>query len=314
MTKTIEALFKGCQPQDQIEMILADGRKLVGAFMTQAGMYFIHARDGGVHGKVHGPFADGEVTSVSVLKDRETIFNERFERSRGEPVAGTLRRTREGYEARLDTLARAAALATGKRRHQIELQFHDLAEELQLARTKRNHLLVVARWALISNREPTKLDLSGGDMTSAARFVRPRPQDFDPDPKVRRAAVRYPAEIMADPTSPPNMLKALRAAGFNARPSVLGETDSVSRADLLVDFPGGKEKGRFALLGGRRKDGTFAWRFAWEGRTSKADAARHRRALASQPYKLFKTIVEKGLAYDRALPAEPEPERSGFAL
>ena len=126
---------------------------------------------------------------------------------------------------------------------------------------------MLARWAKFSNKEPTKIDLSGGDMTSAARFVRPRPQDFDPDPKLRRAAVKYPPEITSDPRSAPNMLKALRAAGFNARPSVLGETDFVARADLLVDFPGGKEKGRFALLGGRRKNGLWAWRFGWEGRT-----------------------------------------------
>ena len=243
----LTALFAGCQPQDQIEIRLTNGEKLVGAFMTQAGMYFVHARDGGVHGKVHGPFAEGQIAAVKVLKDREQIFAERFERSRGEPVPGTLRRTRDGYEARLDTLARAAALATGKRRDQIELQFHDLADEIQLAKTKRNWLLMLARWAKFSNKEPTKIDLSGGDMTSAARFVRPRPQDFDPDPKLRRAAVKYPPEITSDPRSAPNMLKALRAAGFNARPSVLGETDFVARADLLVDFPGGKEKGRFAL-------------------------------------------------------------------
>jgi hypothetical protein len=300
----VNAIFQGCQSQDQIEIVLTNGQTLVGAYMTQAGMHFIHARDGGIHGKVHGPFASSDIVSLSVLKDREAVLAERFERTRGEPVPGTVRRTRDGYEARLDTLARAAALATGKRKDQIERQFNDLAEEIELAKTKRNFVLMVARWAKFSNREPTKLDLSGGDMTSAARFMRPRPQDFDPDPKIRRAAVKVPADIMADPRSPPNMLRALRAAGFNARPSIMGETDFF-KADLLVDFPGGKEKGRFGLLGGRRKDGQFAWRFMWEGRTSKADDTRRRRALTSDAYKLFKAIVEHGLAHDVQPASEP---------
>lgn len=300
----VNAIFQGCQPQDQIEIALTNGQKLVGAYMTQAGMHFIHARDGGVHGKVHGPFDAGDIASISVQKDREAILAERFERTRGELVPGTVRRTREGYEARLDTLARAAAMATGKRKDQIERQFNDLADEIELAKTKRNWILMMAKWARFSNREPTKCDLAGGDMTSAARFMRPRPQDFDPDPKIRRAAVKVPADIAADPRSPPNMLRALRAAGFNARPSIMGETDFV-KADLLVDFPGGKEKGRFGLLGGRRKDGQFAWRFMWEGRSSKADDTRRRRALASDAYKLFKSIIEQGLDHNLQPTSEP---------
>ena len=107
------------------------------------------------------------------------------------------------------------------------------------------------------------------------------------------------------------MLKALRAAGFNARPSVLGETDFVARADLLVDFPGGKEKGRFALLGGRRKNGLWAWRFGWEGRTSKADSVRHRRALSSESYAIFKRIVEQGLAHTERVTLERDVAAAG---
>lgn len=289
--------FAGCVQQDVLRVQFADGSTMEGSFLAQAGMAFLHVRDGSMHGRVEGPIDASSVSRVIVLKGRDEIFEERRIRSLGEPIPGTLRRTRDGYEARLEALARAAAMVPiGRRRSELEAQFNLIADEISLAKTKRNFILAVARWNRFSNREPSKMDLSGGDMTSAERFARPRPQDFDPDPKVRRARVPIPKHVATDPRSVPNMMKALRLAGFHARPSILGET-TFEEADLLVDFPGGKQKGRFGLLGRRNAAGTMVWRHEWEGNGSRADIARHRRALSRDDYRKFVDILKTGLAH-----------------
>jgi hypothetical protein len=287
--------FAGRVQQDQLRVDMTDGSSLTGSFLTQAGMAFLHVRDGSVHGRVEGPIDPAAVRRVVLLKGRDEIVEERRLRKLGDLVPGTLRKSREGYEARLDALARAAAMATGRRRDEIEAQFDLVADEISLAKTKRNFMLAAARWNRFSNREPTKMDLCGGDMTSAERFSRPRPQDFDPDPKIRRARVPIPPAIAADPRSVPNMMKALRAAGFRALPSIVGET-TFEEGDLLVDFPGGKEKGRFALIGRRNPSGNMAWRALWEGNSSRADMRRRSRALRSEDYRKFVDIIRDGLA------------------
>lgn len=313
MTNTPESVrlsvdpFAGRVQQDVLRVELTDGTVIKGAYLYQAGMSFLHIRDGSIHGRVEGPIDPASVVKVAILQSRDEIIEERKIRARGEPVPGTLRRTREGYEARLDALARAAAMTTGRRRDEIETQFNLVADEISLAKTKRNFMLAVARWNRGSNREPTKMDLCGGDMTSAERFARPRAQDFDPDIKVRRARVPIPPHLAADPRSVPNMMKALRAAGFRAKPSIVGET-TFEEADLLVDFPGGKEKGRFGVLGRRNAQGKMAWRFEWEGNSSKASANRHRRALMSDDYRKFVEIIRHGLAL-----AAPKTESSPIA-
>lgn len=298
--------FAGRVQQDRLRVTLADGRRLEGSFLTQAGMAFLHVRDGSPHGKVEGPFSSDEVARVELLQDRDAIVAERRARMLGEPVPGRLRRDRDGYESRLDALARAAAAATGRRRDEIEAQFDALADEIALAKTKRKWILAVARWVRFSNRPPTKLDMCGGDLTSAERFQRPRPQDFDPDPKVRRAKVPVPDRLAADPRSVPNMMKALRAAGFRVKPSIVGET-TFEEADLLVDFPGGKEKGRFGLLGRRNDKGIMVWRHDWEGNYSRADQRRRTRALRSAEYRIFVEILASGLAPRSLRPATSVP-------
>lgn len=290
--------FAGCVQQDFLRVQFTDGSTMEGSFLAQAGMAFLHVRDGSMNGRVEGPIDASSVSRVILLKGRDELFEERRIRKLGEPVPGTLRRTRDGYEARLDALARAAAMVPiGRRRDEIEAQFNLVADEISLAKTKRHWLLAVSRWSRFSNRSPSKWDLSGGDMTSAERFSRPRPQDFDPDPKVRRARVPVPPHVSSDPRSVPNMIKALRTAGFHARPSIVGET-TFEEADLLVDFPGGKQKGRFGLLGRRNAAGTMIWRHEWEGNGSRADMARHRRALGRDDYRKFVDILKTGLARD----------------
>lgn len=168
-----------------------------------------------------------------------------------------------------------------------------MADEIELAQTKRAWMIAVASWYTHSNQEPTKLDLSGGCMTTAQGFQRPRPQDFDPDRKVRRARVPVPEHVKNDPRSTRNMVKALNAAGFKARASVLSEiTDDT--AGLLVDFPGGKRKGRFSLDGKRNPQGRMTWTFHWDGNGTNADLTRKRRCLNGETYQTFRQIVATG--------------------
>jgi hypothetical protein len=60
-------------------------------------------------------------------------------------------------------------------------------------------------------------------LREGACFARPRPQDFDPDPKVRRRRPPLPASVRRDPWSVPNMLAALKAAGLDARLNLVGD-------------------------------------------------------------------------------------------
>ena len=301
--------FAGRSAGDVVRVVLREGGEVEGELLLIGGMRFVSVAGGPLGtGRCEGPFRGDDVASLTVLRTRAEVQDDRRTRRMGEPVPGTVRRTRDGYEARLELLARlAAATADPRRRDQVECQFESLADEIALARTKRAWMLAVARWARHSNREPEKIDLSGGDMSMADRFQRPRPQDFDPDPVVRRRRPVRPPHVASDSRSTHNMRAALRAAGFRVRVSVLGEaTDDV--ADLLVDFPGGKEEGRFMVVGRRGPDGMMAWRHSWDGNGSRADGIRHRRALARPAYAALVRTVREGLRAGKAAPAEPAAE------
>jgi hypothetical protein len=286
--------FPGRDDQDVLAVRLADGRRLEGSLMRMGGMAFIQVKDPYGVGKVEGPFSPADVLGTRVVHTRQEVLEERRERARGEIVPGNLVRTRDGYEARLDRLARAAALETSTRKRQIELQFDDVAEEIELAKTKRKWILDVARWNRFSNEEPTKLDLSGGCMTTAMKYQRPRPQDFDPDPKVRRARVPVPDHVAGDPLSTWNMMRALRSFGYNARASILGEV-TWDGAELLVDFPQGREKGRYHVTGRRDGDGVMQWGATWDGNGTKTDERRRFRCQQSDEFGHFKGILAYGI-------------------
>lgn len=286
--------FPGREDQDVLGVRLADGRHLEGSLMRMGGMAFLQIKSASGVGNVEGPFRPSDVLGVRVLRTREEVAAERFERSRGDPVPGSFQRTRDGYEARLDRLARAAAMETSTRRRQIEHQFDDVAEEVALAKSKRLWILHVARWNRHSNEEPTKLDLSGGCLTTAMKYQRPRPQDFDPDPKVRRARAPVPEHVASDPLSTWNMLRALRAFGYNARASILGEV-TWDAAELLVDFPLGREKGRYHVTGERDAQGGMQWGATWDGNGTKTDERRRYRCQQSEEFGRFKGILSYGV-------------------
>lgn len=290
--------FAGLEDRAEVRLVLRDGRTLAGAYMTVARMHFLQTAPAGTPGGVEGPFDPADVERIELQRSREEVIAERFERARGEPVPGQLIRTRAGYEARLDRLARAAARAEDyHRRRQIRQQFADVADEIHLAQDKRRWLLAVAAWATHSNREPTRIELANGCMITAGKLKRTRPQDFDPDPAERRRRAPIPARVLADPMSIRNVTRTLRAAGYNVRPSVLADEPTHDAAELLVDFPGGKEHGRFMLKAERGADGRMTWaRPSWDGNGTAADAARRRRCLRGEEFRRFLAILAPGQA------------------
>ena len=296
------AFLESLVARDVVRLAMKDGSAIEGSYLTQAGMHFVHVRDGTPIGKVLGPVDPDEVASFALLKGRDEVVAEIAERRMGEPVPGKLVETRDGFQARLERLAAAAAAAPDfRRRLEIEAQFDDAADRIQLARTKRNWMLAEAKWRRHSNEEPDRLEMAGGDLTVAARFQRPRPQDFDPDPAMRRRRVPLPDHVASDPRSPHNMMKALRSAGFLARPSLLSEL-TFDAVDLLVDFPGGKKDGRFLVRGKRGPDGAMRWSMSWEGGDSSAAMRRRLRAVRSEEYALLSRLVlgEKAAPSDDA--------------
>lgn len=292
--KPLETSLPQLAEGDVARLVLRSGGTVEGSYLTQAGMHFIHVRDGGAS-RVEGPFSPDDVSEVALLKSRNEVIEDARERRLGVRVAGSLVETRGGYRARLERLASVAAREESfRRRMQVTAQFDDVADRIALAKTKRRWMLAEARWRLHSNEEPDKLSMAGGDITKAEGLARPRPQDFDPDQAVRRRREPLPAHVAEDPLSPPNMLNALRSAGFTARVSVLSEM-AFDRCDLLVDFPGGKRAGRF-LVKGSRADGAMRWTTSWEGGSSSAGLSRMRRCLRSQEHAEFMAVVGTGAA------------------
>jgi hypothetical protein len=104
------------------------------------------------------------------------------------------------------------------------------------------------------------------------------------------------------------MIKALRRAGFRARPSILGETD-LDRADLLVDFREGKMAGRFQIGAVRRPDGSMNWSVPrWEGGDTKTGMRRARKARASNEFRLLLDTLSRGLYHGPRSAEDPGQE------
>ncbi len=141
----------------------------------------------------------------------------------------------------------ADAEADWQRQMQLHRQFREAADRIGLAQGKRTWLLHAAAWARRSNAPSTMADLWVDAVALPSCLARPRPQDFDPDPRARRRRTGLPAHVASDPRSIPNMLHALRAASLNVHVVRLGDPPW-DRTHLQVAMP---VKGRMPLRGHR---------------------------------------------------------------
>lgn len=293
--------FSDCREQDVLTIVMSDGEVVGGSYLTQAGMHFLSIRnpDSMLLKKVIGPFTDDDVRSIKCVKGREEILEERHARLRGERVAGRDPVTREDYEYRLETLARAAAAAQSTRRDQIVRQFDDVADRISLAQCKRQWLLAAGRWSLKSNSPPSLPDLWMSDVASPSYIARPRPQDFDPDPSERRRRIPAPPEALSDPRSVPNVLKAMRAAGLKAAISLAGDP-AWERAVVQIDLGPGRTM-RYLAEARRGAGGQIEWDLKWGGNFSKPGLRKMRQSVKLDTYHELKRIVAQANSGD--LPA-----------
>jgi len=132
-------------------------------------------------------------------------------------------------------------------------------------------------------------DLWIADVASPSLFKRPRPQDFDPAPAERRKRVPLPEDVLAEKRSIPNMLAALRAAGFKARISLAGDPPH-ERADIQVDLSENRHH-RF-ILEGRRLDAVTNWRMLWAGNHTATGLRRYRSITRTDTYRQFIAVAQ----------------------
>ena len=288
-------LWVGRGDGEVLRVSFADGRTLTGHTMIVAGQHFIVCRGPGLplHGQAEGPLEQMDVVDVSVVQSRAAVLEDGRRRLLGDPVPGREPVTREDFQHRLQVLARAVATeADWQREMQIRRQFDAVAARIGLAAGKRAWVLAEAKWSLRSNASPTLADLWVDAVASPSCFARPRPQDFDPDPAVRRRRDVRTAAVRADPHSIPNMLAALKAQGLKARLTRQGDPPE-DRGHLQVDMPI-KGRSRFVAVAERTASGALAWRLVWDGNDSAAGLRRRRRAEATEDYRRLVETLRGG--------------------
>ncbi|NTF16861.1 hypothetical protein G6L37_00280 [Agrobacterium rubi] len=285
--------FSDCREQDVLTVVMLDGETVDGSYLTQAGMHFLSIRnpDSMLLKKVIGPFTDDAVRSVSLIRSRDEIMEARYDKLRGERHPGREPVTREDYEYRLETLAKAVATGEGNRRNQLIRQFDDVADRIALARAKRQWMLSAGRWALKSNSPPCLADLWMADVASPSFIARPRPQDFDPDPAERRRRVPQPEEALADPRSVPNVLRDMKTAGLKAVVSLAGDP-AWERAVIQIDLGPGRTM-RHLAEARRGKGGQIVWHLNWGGNHSAPGLRKKRQSMKLDTYQELKRIVTR---------------------
>lgn len=285
-----------CEERSIIEVCFQDGKRLTGFYTARGGNHFLLRTGPGfpLIGQIDGPFAATDIAAVHILKSRAEVLADARMRLHGERVPGREPITRDDFQYRLETLARAAAQSGDdwQREMQIRRQFDELADRIALAAGKRAWLHNAARWSLRSNAPPTMADIWVEDVASPSCLARPRAEDFDPDPAIRNRKRPVPAHVRADPYSILNMLAALHTAGFKARITRLGDPPW-DKGHIQIDLPL-KGRSRFIAIGQRSADREMVWRTVWDGNESKAGLVRYRRAVSEGYLDRLRTILRNG--------------------
>ena len=285
------------EERSRLHVTLRDGSTIEGLYNPIAHRHYLHCT--GRHlpptGKVEGPLLAADIAAVEVIQTRDQIREQGRELLYGPRVPGREPVTRDDYEHRLQTIARAVAAVPAEdwqMEMRLKRQFDACAELVGLAAGKRAWMLAEAKWARRSNTTPTMTDLWVEPVASPSCFARPRPQDFDPDPAVRRRRCPIPADVRLDPRSVPNLLAALRCEGLEARITRLGDPP-YERGHIQVEMPV-KGRARFVLAGERTDAGRMHWRSMWDGNESKAGLKRYAKSVATDAYAKMVRVMRDG--------------------
>ena len=293
-------ILAGREERELLRIVLADGSAHVGRCTIVAGQRFLICADpGNLLGRVEGPLEEMDLATVEVLQTRVEALEEGRQRLMGDRVPGREPVSRDDFEHRLRAIARTLANTPKEdwqREMQLRRQFDELAERIHLAAAKRQWVLNEERFRLRSNREPTMADLWVGQTASPSCFARPRPQDFDPDPSVRRRRTPLPAAARGDPKGLRNMLAAMKAHGLHARLDRQGDPPHL-RGSILVKMPI-KGRAQFAAMAERAaEDQPIAWRLVWDGNDSKAGRRRYRAAIQTAAYASLVDVLKGGRSH-----------------
>ncbi|MDU7519868.1 MAG: hypothetical protein E7K72_00505 [Roseomonas mucosa] len=288
--------LEGQEDRSRLRLSLRDGRVIEGIYNPIARQHFLHRTGPGLPlvGEVEGPLLAADVVTVEVVMTRAELRERGRELLHGPRVPGREPVTRDDFEHRLQTLARAvAAVPEAEWQMQIRFkrQFEACAERIALSPGKQAWMLAEAKWARRSNVPPTMADLWVDTVANPSCFARPRPQDFDPDPAARRRRLPPLPAVRADPHSIPNMLAALTRQGLKARITRLGDP-AHERGHIQVEMPV-KGRARFVLIG-ETSEGVTGWRAVWDGNDSKAGLKRRRQSEATEAYRLMLMAMREG--------------------
>jgi hypothetical protein len=192
-----------------VQVFLKVGTSFIGTLRQSAGWPWVS-----VKGQEPFSLADvsptfAEVEAITVVSDKPSTEEET--RKYG-AIAYTQPTTRQDYE---DTLWQLAEMVIETNRQtnihrpdysekilrsmQLENQFHQVADQIELAKTKRRYILNVALIRKRGGPLPNPLDLMGSPIDARAIEV-PKQTDFDPNSKVRRArslspSIAYPTRL-----------------------------------------------------------------------------------------------------------------------
>ncbi len=290
------------EERSRLRLTLQNGRVIEGLYNPIAQRHFLHCtgRDLPPMGVVEGPLLAADILAVAVVMTRQEIREHARELLHGPRVPGREPVTRDDFEHRLQTIARAVAAvpeAEWQMQMRLKRQFDACAERVGLSAGKRAWMLADAKWARLSNAPPTMADLWVEPVASPSCFARPRPQDFDPDPEARRRRSAVPSEVRLNPHSVPNLLAALCSEGLKARITRLGDPPH-ERGHIQVEMPV-KGRARFVLQGERTKGGRMHWRSAWDGNDSKAGLKRYARSVATPAYAAMVRIMRDGRRFSQ---------------
>jgi len=185
-----------------VQVFLKVGTSFTGTLRQSAGWPWVSVEGQEPFSLAYVSPTFAEVKAIEVISDKPSM--EEQTRKYGE-IAYTQPRTRQEYR---ETLWKLAALVreTNKetdidklnysekclRAMQLENQFNKVADEIDLAKTKRRYILNVALMHKRGEPLANPLDLMGSPIDARAIEV-PKETDFDPNQKVRRARSLSPA-------------------------------------------------------------------------------------------------------------------------
>ncbi len=203
------------QPEDvpeesKVEVVFKDGTTKTGTMKRVTGNPTVFYDDGEALMFIPGQEQEG-VEGIRVTKTGADVFAEKEERKFGKWEVERHPKTREEYKTTLEKLAYAMVDAHRKheeskkakdggnydwfsRRMQLEAQFDEVADQIDLAKTKRRYM---KHGEVAVNRQkgkppPRPADLGQGQM-EAQLFEPPKDSDFDPSQEERRKRSAKPA-------------------------------------------------------------------------------------------------------------------------